>query len=129
MKFRVARHTNDLDKIKTFYTTVLSFEVLGSFENHDSYDGLFLGKPNLDWHLEFTTSNETVDFNYNEDDILVFYPVTKDEFDSLIQNIQKQNITFIKAKNPYWNENGKMILDPDGYQIVISNIKIEGTQI
>ena len=129
MKFRVARHTNDLDKIKTFYTTVLGFEVLGSFENHDSYDGLFLGKPNLDWHLEFTKSDETVDFNYNEDDILVFYPETKDEFDSLIQNIQKQNITFIKAKNPYWNEKGKMILDPDGYQIVISNIKIEGTQI
>lgn len=129
MKFRVARHTNDLDKIKTFYTTVLGFEVLGSFENHDSYDGLFLGKPNLDWHLEFTTSDETVDFNYNEDDILVFYPVTKDEFDSLIQNIQKQNITFIKAKNPFWNENGKMICDPDGYQIVISNIKIERTQI
>jgi catechol 2,3-dioxygenase-like lactoylglutathione lyase family enzyme len=48
MKFRVARHTNDLDKIKTFYTTVLGFEVLGSFEDHDSYDGLFLGKPNLD---------------------------------------------------------------------------------
>jgi catechol 2,3-dioxygenase-like lactoylglutathione lyase family enzyme len=69
MKFRVARHTNDLDKIKTFYTTVLGFEVLGSFENHDSYDGLFLGKPNLDWHLEFTKSDETVDFNYNEDDI------------------------------------------------------------
>ena len=129
MKFRVARHTNDLDKIKIFYTTILGFEVLGGFENHASYDGLFLGKTNLDWHLEFTKSDETVDFNYNEDDILVFYPVTKDEFDSLIQNIQKQNITFIKAKNPYWNEKGKMILDPDGYQIVISNIKIEGTQI
>ncbi|WP_339886706.1 VOC family protein [uncultured Flavobacterium sp.] len=129
MKLRVARHTNDLDKIKTFYTTVLGFEVLGSFENHDSYDGLFLGKPNLDWHLEFTKSDEIIEFNYNEDDILVFYPETKDKFDSLIQNIQKQNITFIKAKNPYWNENGKMILDPDGYQIVISNIKIERTQI
>ncbi|CAM3534052.1 VOC family protein [Flavobacterium gelidilacus] len=129
MKFRFARHTNDLDKIKTFYTTVLGFEVLGSFEDHDSYDGLFLGKPNLDWHLEFTKSDETVDFNYNEDDILVFYPNTIIEYNQLIENILKNSIEIITSKNPYWNENGKMIFDPDGFRIVISNIKIEGTQI
>lgn len=124
MKFRVARHTNDLEKIKHFYTNVLGFDVLGSFENHNDYDGIFLGKPNLEWHLEFTKSSEVVVFNYNEDDILVFYPETKKDYESLIKNIQNQNITFIEAKNPYWNENGKMILDPDGYRIVISNLKV-----
>lgn len=46
------------------------------------------------------------------------------EFDSIIDKIQFFEIEFIKAKNPYWNENGKMILDPDGYRIVISNLKI-----
>ena len=125
MKFRVARHTNDLDKIKTFYTTVLGFEVLGSFENHDSYDGFFLGKPNLDWHLEFTTSNETIEFNYNEDDILVFYPNTILEYNNLIENILSNTIELITSKNPYWNLNGKMFLDPDGYHIVISNLRAE----
>lgn len=130
MKFRVARHTNDLEKVKKFYISVLGFDILGSFENHDDYDGIFLGKPNLDWHLEFTKSSEVVEFNYNEDDIFVFYPDTTIEYDSLIENIKKQNITFIKAKNPYWNDSEisevKMILDPDGYRIVISNIKIVG---
>ena len=125
MKFRVARHTNDLDKIKTFYTTVLGFEVLGSFENHDSYDGFFLGKPNLDWHLEFKTSNETIEFNYNEDDILVFYPNTILEYNNLIENILSNTIQLITSKNPYWNLNGKMFLDPDGYHIVISNLRAE----
>ena len=129
MKFRVARHTNDLEKIKHFYTNVLNFDVVNSFEKHNNFDGLFLGKANLDWHLEFTKSNEILAANYNEDDILVFYSETKEEYYSLLENIKKQNITFIKSKNPYWNENGKMILDPDGYRIVISNIKIEGTQI
>ena len=123
MKFRVARHTNDLDKIKTFYTTVLGFEVFGSFENHDSYDGLFLGKPNLDWHLEFTKSDETVDFNYNEDDILVFYPNTIIEYNHLIENILSNSIELITSSNSYWSLNGKMFLDPDGYHIVISNLK------
>ena len=42
-----------------------------------------------------------------------------------MNKIQSQNIDFIKAKNPYWNENGKMILDPDGYKIVISDLKIK----
>lgn len=125
MKIRVARHTNDLDKIKTFYTTVLGFEVLGSFENHDSYDGLFLGKPNLDWHLEFTKSNEIVDFNYNEDDILVFYPNTILEYNHLIENVLSNSIELITSNNPYWNLNGKMFLDPDGYRIVISNLEAE----
>ncbi|WP_339837401.1 VOC family protein [uncultured Flavobacterium sp.] len=123
MKFRVARHTNDLEKIKTFYTTVLGFDVLGRFENHDSYDGLFLGKPNLDWHLEFTKSNEIVAFNYTEDDILVFYPITILEYNHLIERVLNNSIEIITSKNSYWNKNGKMILDPDGYRIIISNLK------
>lgn len=123
MKFRFARHTNDLEKLKTFYTTILGLEVLGSFENHDNYDGIFLGKQNLDWHLEFTKSNEIIEFNFNEDDILVFYPETLVEYDALIENSNKNKISFMASKNPYWNENGKMIVDPDGYRIIILNLK------
>jgi hypothetical protein len=123
MKFRFARHTNNLDKLKLFYTNILGFEVLGSFENHNSYDGIFLGKQNLDWHLEFTQTDEIVTFNFNEDDILVFYPETIVEYDGWIENISKNNVNFIASKNPYWNTNGKMISDPDGYRIIISNLK------
>jgi len=123
MKFRFARHTNDLEKLKTFYTGILGLEILGSFENHDNYNGVFLGRQNLDWHLEFTKSDEIIAFNFNEDDILVFYPETLVEYDSLIENCNKNNICFMASKNPYWNENGKMIVDPDGYRIIISNLK------
>jgi hypothetical protein len=123
MKFRIARHTNNLNQLKSFYIDVLGFEVLGSFENHDNYNGIFIGKPQFDWHLEFTQSNEIVEFNFNEDDALVFYPEKISEYNQLLENIQKQNISIIKAKNPYWNENEKMILDPDGYRIIISNLK------
>ncbi len=123
MKFRFARHTNDLDKIKLFYTEILQFEILGGFENHNDYDGVFIGKRNMDWHLEFTKSNELVEFNFNPDDVLVFYPETLVEYDLLIENISKNNIKFIASKNPYWNDSGKIILDPDGYHIIISNLK------
>ncbi|MGA9638162.1 VOC family protein [Flavobacterium sp.] len=125
MKLRIARHTNDLEKIRVFYTTILNLKVLGSFEKHDSYDGLFLGNSNFDWHLEFTKTNEIISFNFNEDDLLVFYPKSNVEYENIIKNITKSNITYLTSKNPYWNENGKMIEDPDGYKIVISNLKIE----
>ncbi|MFM9988027.1 VOC family protein [Flavobacterium sp.] len=111
--------------MKFFYISILGFELLSNFENHHSYDGIFIGKPNLDWHLEFTKSNEIVEFNFNEDDIYVFYPKTISEYNKLIESVLKNNISFIKPKNPYWNENGKMILDPDGFRIIISNLKIK----
>lgn len=123
MKLRVARHTDDLEKIKSFYIDILDFELLGSFENHNDYDGIFIGKPNLDWHFEFTKSNEIANHIFDEDDILVLYPETFSEYNILINKFLNDNISIIKSRNPYWDENGKMFLDPDGYRIIISNLK------
>lgn len=103
---------------------VLGFDLLGKFENHNHYNGIFLGFPNADWHLEFTQTNEIVNHKFDEDDILVFYPESKIEFDVLIERLSVNKIDFIKAKNPYWNENGKLILDPDGHCVAISNLNI-----
>lgn len=125
MTFRFARHTNNLEQLKSFYIDILGLELLGGFENHNGYDGVFIGKPNENWHLEFTKSDEIVTFNFGEEDILVFYPNTKLEFELIHDKLLANKIEFIIAKNPYWNENGKMILDPDGYRVVISHLKIE----
>lgn len=124
MNLRIARHTNNLEKIKSFYIGILGFELLGSFVNHDNYDGIFIGKPNLDWHLEFTKSNDLANHTFDEDDILVFYPETILEYKALIKNLLNSTFLTITSKNPYWNENGKMFLDPDGYRIIISDLKI-----
>jgi hypothetical protein len=43
----------------------------------------------------------------------------------ILDQINKYSIIIIEAKNPYWNENGKKVLDPDGYRIVISDLKIK----
>ena len=51
MHFRYARHSNNLAALTGFYTQILNFEVLGNFENHEAYDGVFLGKKDLDCHL------------------------------------------------------------------------------
>ncbi len=125
MKLRVARHTNNLKKIKSFYINILGFELLGGFENHNNYDGTFIGKPNLDWHLEFTSSDEIAIFNFGEEDYLVFYPDNNSQYNAILENISKNKIELINSKNPFWNENGKIIHDPDGFGIIISNLKIK----
>ncbi len=122
MKFRVARHTNKLEAIALFYTKVLGLELLGSFKDHSGYDGIFVGKAGLDWHMEFTTSAEQVNHQFDRDDILVFYPQDMTEYRFIIINLKKHNIQIIRPKNPYWEEDGVMISDPDGYAIVISKL-------
>lgn len=123
MNLRVARHTNDLQKIKSFYIDILGFELLGSFENHDKYDGIFIGKSNADWHFEFTKSDKEANHFSDADDIIVLYPKTIIEYNNLINSILNNNISTITSNNPYWNENGKMFLDPDDFRIIISNLK------
>ncbi|MGO4773046.1 VOC family protein [Flavobacterium sp. W22_SRS_FK3] len=123
MTLRVARHTNNLETIENFYVNILGFERLGGFQNHNNYDGVFIGKPNSEWHFEFTQSETEADHKFDEDDIVVFYPDTIRKYNALLESLLENDILKITAVNPYWNENGQMFLDPDGYRIVISPLK------
>jgi len=125
MIFRAARHTNDLKPLIEFYTSILGLEVLGSFKNHDNYDGVFLGKQDQNWHLEFTTSLSKVNHKFDVDDILVFYPEQIIEYDKVLERIALNGIEKVIPENPYWRNNGIMIKDPDGYSIVIGKQKIK----
>ncbi|MFV8465327.1 VOC family protein [Flavobacterium sp. LB1P62] len=125
MNLRIARHTDDLEKIEDFYVNILGFERLGSFQNHNNYDGVFIGKPKLDWHFEFTQSDAKANHTFDPDDITVLYSKTISEYNQFINRLIANNISIITANNTYWNENGKMFLDPDGFRIVISDLKVK----
>ncbi|MRX69948.1 hypothetical protein SAMN06265349_101124 [Flavobacterium resistens] len=129
MFLRVARHTDDLKKIEDFYVNILGFEQLGEFLNHNNYNGIFIGKSGLDWHFEFTQSNNKAKHTFDEDDVIVLYPKSILDYNNLINKLEHHNISTIAATNPFWNENGKMIQDPDGYRIVISPLKAEISEI
>ena len=120
MKFRVARHTHKLSPIIKFYTEILGLEILGSFEKHDDYDGVFLGHTKSNWHLEFTVSNEKPDHRSDEDDLLVFYSSSQKEYEDILQRFKEHGHEAKLAKNPYWNSNGSYFLDPDGFGIIIT---------
>lgn len=124
MTFRYARHTNNLKALETFYTEIVGLEKLGGFENHSSYDGIFLGDPTENWHLEFTSSTEEPIHQFDEDDALVFYLDHLEDFENLQQRLKRYSIELLIPKNPYWRENGIQISDPDGVNIIFTLKKI-----
>ncbi len=120
MKFRYARHTTNLLQLEKFYIEVIGLQKLGGFENHAQYDGIFLGLPNVGWHLEFTTSPDKPLSKFDDDDALVFYVHSKMELNAIKRKLATKNIQLEKPKNPYWVENGIMISDPDKFKIIFS---------
>lgn len=125
MNFRIARHTDNFEPLLNFYINLLGLEFLGEFKNHNNYYGIFIGKKGLDWHLEFTKSDDKANHHFDEDDLLVFYPKTESEYISILLRLEKNGIKQITPKNPYWNNNGIMVQDPDGFRIVISSQKFD----
>ena len=120
MNFRTARHTRDLNRIIDFYGRILGLKVLGEFKNHDNYDGVFLGMPGAAWHLEFTVSDSAPVHTPDEDDLLIFYASSLDEFAAIKKRFVINRVKHVTPKNPYWAKNGITFEDPDGYRIVIS---------
>ncbi|KAF1814135.1 hypothetical protein P152DRAFT_456364 [Eremomyces bilateralis CBS 781.70] len=55
---RVARPTDNLDVLLHFYEAGLGFSVLFRFADHAGFNGVMLGHPSADYHLEFTSNRE-----------------------------------------------------------------------
>ena len=58
MRVRIARPTDRLDEVVEFYRDGLGLVELGSFDGHSGYDGVMLGLPGSDYHLEFTSHED-----------------------------------------------------------------------
>ena len=120
MKFRLARHTSDLQRITSFYCDLLDFEILGEFQDHDGYDGIFIGLRDADWHFEFTTSESAQLNKTGADDLLIFYTGSDSEMEHFSEKFKVAGIEREIPKNPYWQAHGFMYMDSDGYRIIIS---------
>lgn len=125
MLFRSARHTNNLEVIIDFYTKILGMEVVGSFKDHDAYDGVFLAYPDSDWHLEFTSSQKKARHSFDVDDCLVFYPTEKTVYERILTQMDQSGLEQILPEYPYWRTHGICIQDPDGFVIIISSQKVK----
>ena len=121
---RIARPSRDLRVAERFWVAGLGLDVL--FRIDDSAEGghalVMVGWHGAAWHLELVgdPDGETPPAP-TEEDLLVLYldgPVDEDVVSRLIE----AGGTRVPARNPYWDEWGVTIADPDGYRLVLSSL-------
>ena len=119
---RVARPTDHLEAVVLFYRDGLGFQVLGSFEDHDGFDGVMLGYPGAGYHLEFTRKDGHSGCHApTEDNLLVFYLPDRAEWKLAVDRLEGFGHSAVSALNPYWDRHGKTFADPDGFRVVLQN--------
>lgn len=116
---RIARATDDIDRLVRFYVSGLGFSVLGQFQDHAGFDGAMVGLHGQAWHLEFTKHKEGgVKRVPHEEDLVVIYFADHDEWQRTVTGIQARGVLPVLATNPYWNNGGLLFRDPDGFGVI-----------
>lgn len=119
---RIARPTDQLDKVIRFYTDGLGFQILYRFENHEGFDGVMIGIPGEPYHFEFTHHRgHLVGRAPTQDNLIVFYLPDQPEWQGAVDQMKESGYEPVKSYNPYWDGKGVTFEDPDGYRIVLQN--------
>ncbi|OBQ53361.1 glyoxalase [Streptomyces sp. H-KF8] len=119
---RIARPSRDLAAAERFWCGGLGLSVVWRTEAGGppgGHDLLMLGWPDAGWHLELVHEpGRPVKPRPTEEDLLVVYldgPVP----DELVGRLERHGGTRVPPPNPYWNEWGVTLEDPDGYRLVL----------
>jgi len=119
---RVARPTDNFDQVVRFYTEGLGLTVLGSFQDHDGFDGIMLGVSGSSYHLEFTRKGgHSAGRAPTEDNLIVFYLPDQTGWQTVVDRMTSVGYQPVRAFNPYWDRHGHTYEDPDGYRVVLQN--------
>lgn len=119
---RVARPTDDLDALMTFYVEGLGLEVLSRFAGHDGFDGVILGGAGWPWHLEFTRCHHEVAGRApSRDHLLAFYLPDEAAYAAAVSRMGAAGFEPKVSFNPWWDRQGMTFEDPDGYRVVFWN--------
>src|SRR6266496_4338038 len=117
---RIARPTDHLPEIINFYRDGLGFEVVGSFEDHDGFDGVMLGHREAPYHLEFTRHRgHRAGKAPTQESLLVFYLPDSEEWQAAVERMRRHGYEPVRSYNSYWDVRGKTFEDADGYHVVL----------
>ncbi|MEM9411556.1 MAG: VOC family protein [Planctomycetota bacterium] len=117
---RIARPTDQLQKVSEFYELVLGFNRLSEFKNHEGFDGIMLGHSDAPYHLEFTSHpDHQAGRSPSAEHLLVFYTGTDTRYREILGHLESRGVKSVKSHNPFWDRGGTTIEDPDGYRIVV----------
>jgi catechol 2,3-dioxygenase-like lactoylglutathione lyase family enzyme len=120
LRVRWARPTDRLEEVVAFYTDGLGLQELGRFEGHAGYDGVLVGLPGSDYHLEFTHhADGSPGPAPTTDNLLVLYLESKREAELAAARLDALGHPAVEPENPYWDGRSIAIADPDGWRVVL----------
>jgi catechol 2,3-dioxygenase-like lactoylglutathione lyase family enzyme len=120
---RIARPSLDLAAAERFYVQGLGLSVLfraAGRPEAGTYDLLMLGPAGGRWHLELTAgTREVITPSPTPEDLLVIYLAAPVGLE-LVTRAVAHGGTVVPSLNPYWDDGGVTITDPDGYRVVLT---------
>jgi catechol 2,3-dioxygenase-like lactoylglutathione lyase family enzyme len=116
MQLRVARLTARLEDVVAFYRDALELPEVGRFHDHDGYSGVMLAVPGTQAHLELTACAHVAAPAPHPESLLVLYVGSRAEVDRLAA---RTGCLPVPSLNPYWDEHGLTLEDPDGFRVVL----------
>lgn len=120
LHFRIARPVRNLEQSVDMYRQGLGLMQIGHFVDHEGFDGVMLGFPICNYHLEFTHCHaRPVSPMPTPEDLFVFYIPTEREWVERCEAMLIAGFREVKSFNPYWELNGRTFEDPDGYRTVL----------
>ncbi len=119
---RIARPVADLERAKAMYSAGLDLHVIGHFEDHAGFDGVMLGRADLQFHFEFThCRTHPVTPSPTVEDVTVFYTPDENEWQLVCTRMLAAGFQQVASFNPYWDVHGRTFVDLDGYRTVLQN--------
>lgn len=117
---RIARPTDRLEAVVAFYRDGLGLPELARFAGHAGYDGVMIGLPGGDYHLEFTQHRDgSPGPAPSRDNLLVFYVPDAGDLTRARARLERLGHRPVDPENPYWRDKGVTFEDPDGWHIVL----------
>jgi len=118
---RIARPTDQLEEIVSFYSEGLGLPELDRFAGHAGYRGVLLGLPGMAYHLEFTQHDRgSPGPAPSRDNLLVLYFDDRAQVDKVATRLAGLGHLPVEAENPYWTEHGAVTVeDPDHWRVVL----------
>ncbi len=116
---RLVRHTNHLKEMLFFYHEMLDFKVIENFDSKYGYNGSVLQKTGESWQLEIVSSKISPRHLCDEEDLMILcYPSLK-RVEQILEKLQLHKYRRLAPTNPFWEERGLLVKDPDGYRILL----------
>ncbi len=122
-KLRLARSTNQLERLIDFYCGGLGYEVLDRYEEQRGWDGVICGHRDWPYQFEFSQKrqHEEVPGAPTPNHFVVISIPDREEWKAVLGRLFDQGFQQVTNPQLYADGDSAAFEDPDGYRVVVRN--------